>query len=232
MGEREPEAAENWRLWLVDPRVNARVNKLMAEAGIKNDISSMPLDALKSSLVQLEDWIENARLPGKRYQLLDGTVGSYDEALPFLLNRRRDVIDRIGILSRQEEIAEIKDAVEEKVQDPKVRQELSNLVSEIVRRQEELTAKLQAQDDADAREIRKIELQERRWDMRKKVLDREPAAVLIGGLLLLLLSVALVIAMFCHTPVPEVLTSMVLLILGYFFGQTASGRGKSGHDEA
>ncbi|GAB2531684.1 hypothetical protein [Nocardia heshunensis] len=59
--------------------------------------------------------------------------------------------------------------------------------------------RLKAPEDVLAQEIQRIEVQERRWQMRKSLLDREPAAVLIGGLLLFTLSVGLMIAMFTHT---------------------------------
>ncbi|MGW4771834.1 hypothetical protein ACWEO2_27820 [Nocardia sp. NPDC004278] len=125
-------------------------------------------------------------------------------------------------------MAEIKGAVEAKVEDPQVRQELSHLVTEVQRRQEELDAKIKAAGDEDARAVRKIELQKRRWEMRRSMLDREPAAVLIGGLLLVVIGVALLIAMFTHTAVPEIVSSAFLLILGFFFGQTTSSKGRSG----
>ncbi|MFI2228937.1 hypothetical protein [Nocardia testacea] len=147
-----------------------------------------------------------------------------EEVVTYLISVRRQLRERITAIATQEQMAEIKGAVESKVQDPQVRQELSDLVSELAQQQQELAAKLQAQEGADAQEMRRIEIQERKWRMRKSLLDREPAAVLIGGLLLIVITAALIIAMFANTAVPEILASSFLMILGFFFGQTA-GRG-------
>ncbi len=59
------------------------------------------------------------------------------------------------------------------------------------------------------------------------MLEREPAAVLVGGVLLVVISIALIVAMFAHTPVPEIVSSGFLLILGFFFGQNSSRGGGS-----
>lgn len=67
-----------------------------------------------------------------------------------------------------------------------------------------------------------------KWKNRMSLLQREPVAVLVGSVLLVVLSGSLIFAMFFHTPIPEVLSSMVLLILGYFFGQTTSGKRSDG----
>ncbi|NQE88928.1 hypothetical protein [Nocardia terpenica] len=76
----------------------------------------------------------------------------------------------------------------------------------------------------------RLDVQERKWRIRKSVLDREPAAVLIGGVLLAVITLGLIVAMFIHTPVPEILSSAFLLILGFFFGQTTSRGSKSEAD--
>lgn len=136
-------------------------------------------------------------------------------------------IYRIGVskrrydLQQEHQMAEINDVVAEKVEDPQVRQQLSELVAEFSRQQQEFAVKLHEQEDIAAQELRRIELQERRWRMRKSLLDREPAAVLIGGLLLLLITVTLIIGMFAHTQTPDILANGFLLILGFFFGQTS-----------
>ncbi len=63
--------------------------------------------------------------------------------------------------------------------------------------------------------------------MRKSMLEREPAAVLIGGLLLLILTGTLIVGMFTSTEIPEILGNSFLLILGFFFGQTTHRGGRS-----
>lgn len=188
------------------------------ELELQLDVVQSLLSSLQEALAKAPDpqvWFEGISLPAVM-------------VLAHLHQYRRDVLLAIDRLADNAQIREIKQAVEEKVTDPQVQQELSDLLSEVQKRRDELDDRLNAENITEAREIRKIELAKRRWEVRKSMLEREPAAVLIGGVLLGLLTVALIVAMFLHTPVPEVLTSMVLLILGFFFGQTTGGRGTSG----
>lgn len=126
---------------------------------------------------------------------------------------------------------EIKDAVEARVADPGIRQELSDLVSEFAKQQQELAAQLHRQMDDDSQELRRIEIQERKWNMRKALfIDREPAAVLVGGFLLIVVTGALIVGMFSHTTPPEILANAFLLILGFFFGQSSARENKPPQD--
>ncbi|MGW5513497.1 hypothetical protein [Nocardia africana] len=182
----------------------------------------LQLDVVQRLVSSLHEAMEEAPDP---QVWCDGISLPAVMVLAHLHQYRREVLLAIDRLADSAQIREIKQAVEQKVSDPQVQQELSDLLSEIQKRRDELDAELNAEASAEAREIRKIELAKRRWEVRKSMLEREPAAVLIGGTLLGLLTLALIVAMFVHTPVPEVLTSMVLLILGFFFGQTTSGKG-------
>ncbi|MEV5835522.1 hypothetical protein [Nocardia sp. NPDC052112] len=96
------------------------------------------------------------------------------------------------------------------------------MVAEFALQQQNLARELQAQEDEATKELRSLEVQKRRWDMRKSLLEREPAAVLIGAVLLFVITIALIYAMASHTAVPDILASAFLLILGFFFGQTTS----------
>ena len=58
--------------------------------------------------------------------------------------------------------------------------------------------------------------------MRKAWFERESVASIVGAFLLLALGISLIVAMFIGTSPTEVVTSAFLLILGYFFGQTAA----------
>lgn len=69
-------------------------------------------------------------------------------------------------------------------------------------------------------DLHRVRLLERRWDIWRRVLVREPVAVVIGSLILLLLTVTLVVATMAGIPVPEILTNAFLVLLGYFFGHT------------
>lgn len=194
-------------------------------AGPNND----SVVALNRSVETLDELIVEAR--ARDEYISDGDFGAAVRGHSVALQLgyfRMALLERIATLAPKEHMDQIREEVHAKVHDPQVRQYLSNLVLEFSRQQQELAAKLQAQEDAEGKELRRIELQERKWHMRKSLLDREPAAVLVGGLLLLLMTSALIIAMFLHTPVPETVTSAFLLILGFFFGQTMSARNR--HD--
>ncbi|WP_432830683.1 hypothetical protein [Dactylosporangium sp. CA-092794] len=66
-------------------------------------------------------------------------------------------------------------------------------------------------------------MKERKWRMRRSLLEREPVAALIGAIILVAIAVALIVGMFAKVAVPEVLANAFLVILGFFFGQPTSG---------
>ena len=61
-----------------------------------------------------------------------------------------------------------------------------------------------------------------RSEVWRSFLERESVATIVGAILLVTLTVTLVTAMFIGTAASDVVSSSFLLILGYFFGQTAS----------
>ncbi|WP_431902565.1 hypothetical protein [Nonomuraea sp. bgisy101] len=145
-------------------------------------------------------------------------------ALPILLERKRSIIDRIRVLYPQEQLEDVQEIVNQKVDDPVVRDELYSMISSLMAEQrflEEQSAATQSTDMDMA--LKDIEISERKWRMRWSFLEREPVAILIGAVLLILLGLALIVAMFTSTRTPEVVTSAFLLILGFFFGQTTAG---------
>ncbi|MGW4352435.1 hypothetical protein ACWELJ_10125 [Nocardia sp. NPDC004582] len=209
-----------------------QANALLELAGIPRDLSNLTLAELNDVLDRLKTIGETAKSrAGTEYQMPDGTFGSWSPFLRRVRERRMDVTARISTLARHEAVDEFEDAVKASVADPKTQHLVSELAATMTKRLDDLDAKLHTPIDDGLLEMRKIEAQRKKWEMWWSLLQREPVAVLVGGILLLGFSVVLVVAMFLHTVVPEVLTSMVLLILGFFFGQTTSGKGKSGdHD--
>lgn len=141
------------------------------------------------------------------------------DAIDYIMAVRERYLDRLETL-RQQQIDSLEDAVEAKVSDPEIRQELSDLLGQIRAQQQQQTTDIRAHDDAG--ELARLDIIARRWEVRKAMLEREPAAVLVGGVLLIGIAAALIVAMFVHTPVPEILASGFLLILGFFFGQNSS----------
>lgn len=72
------------------------------------------------------------------------------------------------------------------------------------------------------------EIFERRSKVWLEILGRESVATILGGILLLILILAEISAFLLSRPLPEQITNILLIIVGYFFGQTASRVSKKG----
>jgi len=71
-----------------------------------------------------------------------------------------------------------------------------------------------------------VELFERRTKIWLEILGRETVATIVGGILLLMLVIADIVAFILEKQLPEILQNTLLLILGYFFGQTVARASK------
>ncbi|MGW4325434.1 hypothetical protein ACWEKR_06030 [Nocardia sp. NPDC004573] len=201
------------------------------------DIHELPLPELRRMADSLQlDVVRSLLATAKKYNL-DALARNtfFDTALRDVNARRRLVSERIEQLSQQEQVEEFKDAVDAKVENPLVRRELVDLVAAFALRDQQ-TTDLEARAAADAEiaaraaELHRSEMRERKVRLWKSMLDREPVTVLIGSVLLVIMMVAVIVGMFSHTAVPEILSSAFLLILGFFFGQSASRRGGNDSD--
>jgi hypothetical protein len=143
--------------------------------------------------------------------------------LPVLLERKCLILRRISVLRPEEQLSDLKTAVVDSVIDPKARE---SLLESIEKSKREAVAhvqslQLQAEQTFQQREyamLLGLEMTERKSAIYRSWFERESVASIMGALLLSL-GIALVIAMFTHTIVPQIITSSFLLILGYFFGQ-------------
>ena len=209
---------------LTEEETRQRVANLISQKGIAGGLENASITTLEDWVVALDEMIEDAR-DGASYRLDSGAfTPPYKDDLRFLLQERLKIADHLMKRAREQGLSDIKDAVSEKVADPDVAQELIRSVSEVGERQEEVAAGIEGRNEALAEALQRVEIDERRWQMRKSLLEREPAAVLIGAVLLVVMTLALLIAMFTHTSTPEIVSSAFLLILGFFFGQTAGGK--------
>lgn len=187
------------------------------------DMTVQELDDALNRLDDLEvDWKTNPSVltMGEQYNV---------EVASRIISLRKSINERMFDLTLQESMDQIKDAVESNVKDSAAREVVLGVVDEGAKRQNEAAAEKKAREDALDEEMRRLAAQEKKINNIKSMFDRELAAVIIGGILLVALTITLVIAMFTHTAVPEIFTSMVLLILGFFFGHTTSGK-RSGSD--
>ena len=74
----------------------------------------------------------------------------------------------------------------------------------------------------------KMELFERKSKVWLSLLERESAATILGGFLLLIILIVHVTAIFAKFSMPEILNNAFLIILGYFFGQSTNDTSKRG----
>lgn len=177
-------------------------------------VGSMSLEELNDALVTTQRAMAeaqdlDAKAPGS---------GPLVHALSYL--NRSLQIERAQRLHHEQ--VQQAQATAEKVEDPDVRSELSALIRKIEEQQQQIERLIQENGDAQKADMGRLKYRQELWRMRKSLLEREPAAVLLGGVLLLAFATTLVIATFTHTETPEIVASAFLLILGFFFGQTTS----------
>jgi hypothetical protein len=155
-----------------------------------------------------------------------------------LLSRKRLILERIRSLSTSEKIESIKGLINE-VNDEDIRNKLSKEVSELKDESQELAEKSkeieQKQNQEATRtqselERLKMELFERRSKVWFSLLERESAATILGGFLVILIVIAHITAIFSRFSIPEILNNAFLIILGYFFGQSTNSKSKGRED--
>ncbi|WP_216911510.1 hypothetical protein [Nocardia noduli] len=211
-----------------DDRSELVIGALMEANGLsRREIRRMDLAQLRTADEMLRNFPRGwSDLEGQPLSNASYKARRLREAVGPSLRPTKYVVRRlIADLNQQEQVDEFKVAVEAKVQDPQLRLELSNLISEFAAEQQKTALEARS---ADANEkmrqaIHDAEMKERNWQRWKLMLDREPVAVLVGAVLLGILTLAIVGAMYSHTDIPEILASGFLLILGFFFGQAAGG---------
>ena len=76
--------------------------------------------------------------------------------------------------------------------------------------------------DLQARAEIDIKRAKNRSEIWQSWLARESVASIIGGVLLVLITIILLIAMFFKLTIPDIISNSFLVILGYFFGQATS----------
>ncbi|MEG3439505.1 hypothetical protein V0288_20425 [Pannus brasiliensis CCIBt3594] len=207
----------------------------------KDQIETQSLDELQQSLETVNQALKHPESFGTLRFKISAEVGaiitsSQSDAhfergiLQLLLSRKKLILERIRTLSANEKIESIQDLIN-KVDDEelkvKLNQEVVDLRSEAQRLREQSKEVDQEQTQEAIKtqtelERLKIELFERRTKVWFSLLERESAATIIGGILLLIILVAHVTAIFSKFSMPEILNNAFLIILGYFFGQSTN----------
>ncbi|OQQ13130.1 hypothetical protein B0675_39565 [Streptomyces sp. M41(2017)] len=209
-------------------------------------IKAADLQGLEATLDRVNDAIEHVdQLPRMTFKTWVVSAEEGVSLLPVLLQRKRLIVDRLNELRSEQKISGLRELIDRLPQGDE-RQALVDQLDELERQSVESEAAvravaseesaLQFQRERDLA-LLKIQLSERRWSYRSKLLARDAIAPMIGAILLVGLAVTLVVAMFLGTTVSELISNSFLIVLGYFFGQTTERRsqpesagGPSGQD--
>lgn len=163
--------------------------------------------------------------------------------LPLLLERKRLIIERIGLLEGDQKVSNIQDLINH-ISDAniksKLQNELKDLSSGSIQLQKELKEleKRQFQEKIDAQERfskLQLELFERKaktWQaLWKSISERNSIATIVGAILLIAIVSTLIIGMFWKISSTDILNNVLLIILGYFFGQAGKAPSSQGDEK-
>lgn len=214
----------------------------LTELGLsRSQIETQSLEELRQSLESINEAIKNPQSFGVfsfRAQADASLILSSKQSaqlevgiLPLLLDRKKLLLERIKTLSSNEKIENIHDLIN-RVGDEEVKKylekELNSLKieSQQLREQSKEVEKEQNQERIRSQaELTRlsVEIFERRSKVWFSLLERESAATIIGGLMLMIIMFAQVAAIFwTKSELPEILNNAFLIILGYFFGQSTN----------
>jgi hypothetical protein len=157
--------------------------------------------------------------------------------LPILLERKKLILQRIRLLEGEKKIGSINELINQ-VPDKNLKSTLQTELEELKKSSSNLQKELT--DTENQRIEEQINLQERmlkldaeraridldRTERKAKVtqsyLEKESVATLVGGALLIIIILSLIYSMIFNIPSTDILNNALLLIMGYFFGQSAT----------
>jgi hypothetical protein len=226
-------------------RVDEAYEHLLAVSGLAAEqIRSMALPALEQALERVNDAIAHpdqfpkisfeARSDGGMGVLPVLSASGVMGVLPLLLERKRLIVERIGELRSQERIGGLRELIEQ-LPDQDGKQNLSERLDALERTASEAeeqahiaAAERSAAQFEHERQLALLEmhLAERRSKLRSAWWAREALTPMIGTVLLLGLTMALVVAMFAQVEVPALISNSFLIVLGYFFAQSVEARSR------
>ncbi|MQY40010.1 hypothetical protein SRB17_80390 [Streptomyces sp. RB17] len=190
---------------------------------------------LEAALDRIEDAITHIdQFPRVSVKLWVVAADDGVSLLPFFIQRKRLIVDRLNELRSEQKISDLRELID-RLPPGEQQRALADQLDALERQSVESEAAaravaseesaLQFQRERDLAFL-KIQLSERRWSYRSKLLARDAIAPMVGAFLLIGLAVTLVVAMFLGTAVSELLSNSFLIVLGYFFGQTTERRSR------
>lgn len=202
--------------------INSNIERLFKELNLtKSQIAIQDLPELKVSLVKIEDIINS---PNELCKCLDQDIGGND-VIRVALERKRMILDRIQEISTNKKIDTLQ-VIATDISDGEVKRKITEELDAL---QEEVSKYKQDIQEITAHETEaKIKLEQQRIDgleRKSKIwllfLQRESASSIIGGIILLMLTLSLIGGMIFGKE-SQILSNGFLVILGYFFGQSSS----------
>ncbi|MFD5258170.1 hypothetical protein ACFWM5_35815 [Streptomyces bobili] len=235
-------------------RLRDAYDPILSSLGLSvNAIKGYDLPDLEQALARINEAISHpeqfgmVRSSGVKAWVVEAHTEISIGILPFLLERKRLILERIKELRSKERLNGLQDLIERLSPGPEkdeLKRQLEALEAEAAAAREQERAAAQVDSAAQAlvvegwqkeheakeevkdelnklREERllKEEIAERKWNRR---VAREPIATLVGATLLIILTLVFVVSMFLKIVPSTLLSNSFLIILGYFFGQSAS----------
>lgn len=140
-----------------------------------------------------------------------------------VLAKQKKTLEKTKDISSVEKIETLQELVDQ-LPDEKVKEKLTEELSTLQEGVEEYKQEIRLLSEAEAEiklEQQRIDGLERKSKIWLSFLQRESAASIIGGIVLLLVTVALIGGMIFGAE-SQILSNGFLVILGYFFGQSSS----------
>ncbi len=200
-----------------------------------NQIVEQNLPELRESLSRINDAIAHPEGWGELYIKYTsiGVILAQSSSdchrkvgiLPILLERKKLILERIKELSEKEKLENLEGLADE-LSEGKIKNKFIEEIESIKKEALEYKRAIQDVSNREAEERIKFERQqcdifERKSKIWLSFLQRESAASIIGGIVLLMLTVALISSMIFGRE-SQILSNGFLVILGYFFGQSSS----------
>lgn len=178
----------------------------------------------------------------KRLETLDLLIRLNSDTTPpigntevrvILLRLKAIVIDHLRAKSSENQLVKIVSNARDETQD-----ELKNQILMLVdsnSKSQEIILQLEqerkkAQDNIDKKTTEREAFKEP-WAIRQSLLAKESVSTILGALLLFIIVICLIVTTFTHVATPQILNDGFLVLLGYFFGQTAANASKRDKNE-
>lgn len=208
----------------------------LAQVGLSvTHINDYNLQQLQEALERINDAINNpdsfgllnVKLSPKSVFIVTTESQIQLGILPLLLERKSLILDKIRQFKENEKIDNLQDLVKN-VQDENLKKSFTNELNILqedarkFREEKDGVIKLQTNELKES-QFERIKLQRELFESRARIirsfLERESVATIVGSLIIIMFGFLEIVAVFLKISVPSELHNILVLVLGYFFGQ-------------